>query len=130
MNLEKVYQKLKSEIGDNEFEIAEIRIFINGQAKNFRYFESMFDKRISLILNEEKDIIATTQMGGLFNPWCFCDIIGRSKKDILHEERDAFKQIIDESVQRMSMQCDNIEPETWDRFINHLDFVLNRWDVL
>lgn len=128
MKLAEVYKRLKSEIGDSEFKIAEVRIFIDGYAQNFRYFESMFDKKVDLILEEEHNVIKRTKNGGIFNPWNFCDIIGRSKEDILYEERDSFKKIISKSVHRMQTTCDNINPETWVRFIEHLNFIFRKWD--
>jgi glycyl-tRNA synthetase (class II) len=123
MKLEEIYKKLKSEIGDREFKIAEIRIFINGYAQDFRFHESMYSEKIDLILKEEQNVIEANKNGCIFNPWNYCDVIGMSKEDILHEEQDAFKQFINESVKRIRMKCDKINPETWERFIDHLLFL-------
>jgi hypothetical protein len=128
MNLEEIYKRLKSQIGDKEFKIAEIRIFINGYAQDFRFHESMYSEKIDLILKEEQKVIEATKNGCIFHPWNYCDVIGMSKEDILHEERDAFKQFVNESVKRIQMKCDKINPETWERFIEHLNFIFRKWD--
>ena len=128
MKLEEVYKRLKSEIGDREFEIAEIRIFVNGYAQDFRFFESMYSRKVDLILEEEQNVIETSKNKCIFNPWHYCDVIGMSKEDILHEEQDAFKQFVDEYVKRIKMKCDKINPETWERFIKHLHFLFREWN--
>lgn len=129
MKLEEVYKRLKAEIGDKEFKIAEIRFFINGHAQDFRYFESMFAERVDVIVEYEENLIKNTNVGGIFYPWYYCDSIGSSIDDILYEERDSFKQFITESVKRIKTKCgDNIDSETWSRFVAHLRFVFRKWD--
>ena len=128
MKLEEVYKRLKAEIGDKEFKIAEIRFFINGHAQDFRYFESMFSERVDLILKHEEDLIKYANDEGIFYPYGYLASIGTSLKDILYEERDSFKQFIAESVKRIKEKCvDNINTEAWEDLVKYLKFVFKKW---
>lgn len=129
MKLEEVYKRLKAEIGDKEFKIAEIRFFIDGVANDFRYFDSMFAEKTKLILQLEEDLIRDANDGGIFFPYNYCSSIGCSMKDILYEERDSFKQFIAESVKRIKTKCgDNIHPDEWRNLVEYMIFAFRKWD--